>query len=74
MVGLGDAGLDDIWVIGNAVGNTNVAIDIFFPSVCSAGAKKPGARSSKAQGGGAKEGISRRRGARGKRYHVRGIM
>ena len=33
VVGLGDAGLDDIWVIGNAVGNANVAIDIFFPSV-----------------------------------------
>ena len=71
VVGLGDAGLDDIWVIGNAVGNANVAIDIFFPSVCSAGPEKPGARSSEAQGGGATGGVSRGGGVRAERYHVR---
>lgn len=36
VLGLGEAGLDDICVRGNAVGNVNFAIDIFLPSVRSA--------------------------------------
>jgi hypothetical protein len=36
VVGLGDGGLDDICVRGNAVGSVIVAIDIFLPRVCSA--------------------------------------